>query len=372
MAGRIKNTLLWISLILISMLIHLSVSWKAADQFITGSASSSSSNAEEFEEVVIELSNTQVVPEEPEQLLFEQPIEFEPPELLMSSQAATRAPDSASKALKAAAGGLSGAIGTVASAPQIPLTQGYGSAGFGAGTGNGLSNSSHQFAAYVESLRETGLDVVFVVDVTGSMGWVLLEVNQRIADIVDSVRSLVPVARFGVVAYRDFDDAEFVTRIQPLTFSLTKLTRFLNDLEAAGGGDWQEAIYAAMTTAVNDAGWRPDASRVVIIIGDAPPHDENYRSLLKRIENFVGNGGQVSSLDVSDDANPGLVEARVGRPVNRALYRGLPMTQFQAIADAGNGRAATLDGDVQITRQLLSLIMGGQFSAEMNLLFDGL
>ena len=46
------------------------------------------------------------------------------------------------------------------------------------------------------------------------------------------MRSLVPLARFGVVAYRDHDDPEFLTRQQPLTFSVVKLRRFLDALEA--------------------------------------------------------------------------------------------------------------------------------------------
>ena len=48
------------------------------------------------------------------------------------------------------------------------------------------------------------------------------------------------------------------------------------------------------------------------------------------------------------------------------------MLQYQRIAEAGGGTAATMDGDIRITRQLVSLIMGGQFSAEMSLLLEGL
>ena len=67
-----------------------------------------------------------------------------------------------------------------------------------------------------------------------------------------------------------------------------------------------------------------------------------------------------------------LIEAALGRPVNHALYRDKPMLQFQAIADAGNGLAATMDGDIIVARQLLSLVMGGEFSREMALLMESL
>jgi len=68
--------------------------------------------------------------------------------------------------------------------------------------------------------------VLFVVDATGSMGWVLDEVKTRILDITSTVRSLVPISRFGVLAYRDRGDPEFVTRMQNLTYSTLKLQAF--------------------------------------------------------------------------------------------------------------------------------------------------
>jgi hypothetical protein len=46
---------------------------------------------------------------------------------------------------------------------------GGGTAGFGVGIGNALGGSTNQFAAYIAGMRESGLDVVFVVDVSGSM-----------------------------------------------------------------------------------------------------------------------------------------------------------------------------------------------------------
>ena len=57
--------------------------------------------------------------------------------------------------------------------------------------------------------------------------------------------------------------------------------------------------------------------------------------------------------------------------MNRAFYTDKPMLDYQLMAEAGGGVAATLDGDIHITRQLVSLIMGGQFSHEMALLLEG-
>lgn len=368
MSRVVKGIFLGSGLLLLSLLLHLGLSWKVGERLAF------EPRDEQIDKSIVEIDLTvgAAQPEEEPALNFEASVELSPPEILMHSNALEMPPVSENLAHNAAAGGAALAHGRLPAVITAPLTGGAGRAGFGDQVGSGLGKSTHQFAAYVASLRETGLDVMFVVDVTGSMDWVVDEVNQRIVDIVDTVRSLVPIARFGVVAYRDFDDAEFVTRIQPLTFSLGKLSRFLNALEARGGGSWQEAISAALNRATKDAGWRVGARKVVILIGDAPPHEENFDKILGIARAMVQQGGQVSSLDVSHDSNPSLLEASLGRPVNRALYRNKPMLHFQAIADAGGGIAATMDGDIQIARQLLNLIMGGQFSTEMGLLLEGL
>jgi len=358
-----RRVVLWATLLLISALVHLLLSWQAGRELELG--------REPGDQQTVEITLADEASREPdrEPLLFEEPLEFEPPAVLVASTSDVPPPPSVDLAMVAAAGGSTESL-LAAPALETPvLTQGQGSAGFGSGIGTGLSQSSNRFAAYVKGLRETGLDVMFVIDATGSMDWAIDEVRTRIGDIVDSVRSLIPVARFGVVAYRDVDDPEFLTRTQPLTFSLAKLSRFLDALEARGGGSWQEAVTQGMEAAAN-ANWRPGAKRVVIVIGDAPPHEQDFDRLLALTRDLVLNGGQVSTLDVSNDSNPALIEASLGRKVNRALYRSKPMLQFQEVADAGNGVAATMDGDIVVARQLMSLVMGGQFSAEMSLLLE--
>ena len=360
-----RRPLVWGVLLAISALVHLLLSWQAGRGLDLPGRDRGENGVE------LTLAAEPVQEPEQETLLFEDPLEFEPPVVLVASTSPTPPPPAVDLAMVAAAGGRAESLLAPPVLEAAVFTEGQGTAGFGRGIGTGLSKSTNRFAAYVQGLRETGLDVIFVVDATGSMDWAIDEVRARIADIVDAVRSLVPVARFGVVAYRDYDDPEFLTRAQPLTFSLVKLSRFLTSLEAAGGGSWQEAITAGMEVAA-DANWRPGAKRVVVIIGDAPPHQDSFDRLLALTRDLVIQGGQVSTLDVSNDSNPALIEASLGRTVNRALYRNKPMLQFQAIADAGGGRAATMDGDIVVARQLVSLVMGGQFSAEMALLLEAL
>jgi hypothetical protein len=73
----------------------------------------------------------------------------------------------------------------------------------GAGGGGGFGISLGNFGRYVNELRGKGLDVVFVIDGTASMGDVLALVRRDLESLVSSIQGLVPIARIGFVVYRD-------------------------------------------------------------------------------------------------------------------------------------------------------------------------
>lgn len=359
----------WLLLLGCSLLIHGAISWQVGHELELPGPPEDSVEVK----VVLDVERPPPVlePPERERIEFEEEIEFQPPEVLIAPKAITPPPAKVELAFRASAGGQASEL--PAMLPAIaPQGEGGGTAGFSRGIGNGLGDSDNRFAAYVANLREGGLDVMFVVDATGSMRWVIDEVKTRIEDIVDTVRMLVPIARFGIVAYRDYDSPGFTTREQVLTFSMARLHRFLADLDAEGGGSMQEAVAAGVRVAVEEAGWRSSAKRLIILIGDAPPHERDFDALKARVQQFARDGGQITTLDVSHEANPALTEARVGREVNRVFFRDAPMTAFRIIASAGGGDAATLDGDVRLTRRLVVLIMGQQFASEMQALLEAL
>lgn len=375
-----RRAVLWIIFLAFSAVIHAIVSGRIGHQI---ERSAHAQPPPEEIEIAIQPPPQKIVERDPppeEQLEFEQELELDPPEILIAPKAVAPPPPDVTLALKAQAGGSGGDENTEG-APQIeiagglslgaiPGTGGSGFGGFKTGIGNGLGDGTSRFAAYIAGLREAGLDVVFVIDATGSMDWVIDEVKSRIEDIAQIVRSLVPIARFGFVAYRDEGDPEFVTRVQPLTFSTGKLNRYLSTLEAKGGGDWFEAIDAGLEDAIEESGWRMGARKLIIVVGDAPMRDGQLKRVVRLVENFQHTAGTVSTLDVSDQANPHLLEAKIGRKVSRDLYRNAPMKDFLVIGEAGRGDTATLDGDTKLTKRLIKLIMGDQFATEMQALLD--
>eukprot|EP00210_Caulerpa_lentillifera_P008504 g8112.t1 len=121
------------------------------------------------------------------------------------------------------------------------------------------------------------VDILFIVDCTSSMGQELkqlLAVLQGIQQLVkDSV--LLKRLKVGIIAYRDHDPEDedtFLLRTQDLTEDIEKVQRFLNGLEAEGGGDYPEAMEVAFAEAVEGIKWSLFSARFVLWIGDAPPH----------------------------------------------------------------------------------------------------
>lgn len=119
------------------------------------------------------------------------------------------------------------------------------------------------------------LDVVFLVDETGSMGAYIEQVKSRLLDIIDALRSapLCKSLRLGLVSYRDHppEDDTFVSRVVPLTADVASIREGVERMQARGGGDAPEAVTDGLYD-VARLEWRTRASRVVVWVGDAPPH----------------------------------------------------------------------------------------------------
>lgn len=120
------------------------------------------------------------------------------------------------------------------------------------------------------------VDVVFVIDTTSSMGPAIAEVKKRLQEFAaELARSdLRPTVAFGVVAYRDHppEDSSYVTQVHPLVESVAQAQKNIEALQAMGGGDGPEAILDGLHDALDTIKWREHAHKVILLVGDAPPH----------------------------------------------------------------------------------------------------
>jgi hypothetical protein len=232
--------------------------------------------------------------------------------------------------------------------------------------GGGLiSGVPQSFADYIEHLQKTGIDVVFAIDATGSMVWVHRTVRQRMAQLAEYVRGLVPLARFGIIAYRDYNDPDFVTRISQPSFDIQKARGFMSGIDALGGGDHPEAVTQALRDVEGAIGWRSGAQRVVIIIGDAPPHGRELGEAADIAERFKSRGGRLSLLDSRVEANRALLGR--GDPTGSGvdLIKKGVMPVFRRLARLGGGTAATLAAERQLMKTLALLIFDDRFHDEL-------
>ncbi|MCL2007678.1 MAG: VWA domain-containing protein [Treponema sp.] len=124
-------------------------------------------------------------------------------------------------------------------------------------------------------LQEAGnsLDIVICFDTTGSMGRYIDAVRRMLIPMLRRHLSRFPDFRIGLVLYRDYPPDIYITRIMPFTRDFFYFQRYLSAAVAWGGGDIPEAVYEALYDGADKFPWALD-SRLMILIGDAPPHPE--------------------------------------------------------------------------------------------------
>ncbi len=118
------------------------------------------------------------------------------------------------------------------------------------------------------------LDVLFLIDATGSMGDEIERLKANIVSVSEQIAELPgdPDVRFGMVVYRDRGD-EYVTRTFEFTSDVEAFTDGLADVVADGGGDTPESLGAGLDDALETPAWRADDTvKLVFLVADAAPH----------------------------------------------------------------------------------------------------
>jgi uncharacterized protein YegL len=119
------------------------------------------------------------------------------------------------------------------------------------------------------------LDVQFVVDTTGSMGGEIAKLQSTIQSIATRIKALPgsPAARFALVAYKDQQDSEYLTKKTDFTGNVTDFQTALNALSASGGGDLPEDLETAISEGLTGESWDTATPiRLSFLITDAAPH----------------------------------------------------------------------------------------------------
>lgn len=191
------------------------------------------------------------------------------------------------------------------------------------------------------------LDLAFAMDCTSSMRRYIDSAKENVEEILQRISSSgTSNIRFGLVEYRDHppQESSFVTQKHDFTPNLSTMKSWLNDCSAEGGGDTPEAVADALYDVLH-LSWRPDATKVCVLISDAPPHG------LEHSDNFpeCPNGHDPVCI-ASEMAKKGVVLYSVG-----CALSGNVMDFFMAIALRTGGQYMHLNN----ASNLIEVIIGG-------------
>lgn len=203
-------------------------------------------------------------------------------------------------------------------------------------------------------------EVNFVLDSTGSMSQTMTWIKGDIGRMMRALALVSQRPRMGVTLYRDFasgmakedylvtasDDprasrygrsGNYVVKIAPMMVNADRLAKAIQSASAYGGGDTPEAVYEAIWAAVNKNTWARSGVKLIVLVGDAPPHAKSMDKLKKLAEQSAGKGFKFLCVKVSDAYRKATV---------RQEYAGKVCdleTSFNLIAQWGKGKAVALE-----------------------------
>lgn len=197
-----------------------------------------------------------------------------------------------------------------------------------------------------DALRPRDLDLMLVMDTTGSMREQIASLQSDLKVLVRVLAELSKRLRVGLVAYRDRGAAEaYETREFPLTLmtspAVARLESFVDALNADGGGDAPEAVDAGLAKALAQP-WSQDAVGVIVVIGDAPPHQEALSLTLRQAEGFAARSDLYRLSTIS-------------APGPAAAY-------FRSLAERGKGVSIT--GTTALLESILTSVLGDARTGE--------
>ena len=139
-----------------------------------------------------------------------------------------------------------------------------------------------------DTKKSSSVEVVFVLDTTGSMSGLISAAKEKIWSIANTLADAEnsPEIKIGFVGYRDKKDT-YVTKKIPLNRDLDYVYDQLMSFQASGGGDTPESVNQALNEAITSFDWSSSGYRTIFLVGDAPPHmdyqdDVKYKDSIKR------------------------------------------------------------------------------------------
>lgn len=202
-------------------------------------------------------------------------------------------------------------------------------------------------------------DVNFVLDSTGSMSYTMTWIRSDIARMMQALGLVSRRPRMGVTLYRDyvsgmrkedylvttgdtsspesrFGSHDYVVKLTPMMPDAARLAKAVRTASAYGGGDAPEAVYEALWAALNKNTWSRTGPKIVVLVGDAPPHAGTMDKIKALVEASAAKGFKFLCVKVTQGYRNAVVTQK---------YNGqtcdLEMS-FNLIAQWGKGKAIAI------------------------------
>lgn len=138
-----------------------------------------------------------------------------------------------------------------------------------------------QIRAVIRTGTGGSADIVIALDVTASMVPFFDEIRRRLVPAMREMAAGFDSVRVGMVFYKDYYD-DFLTKPVPFTSDFDELQRGINGIRVSGGVDIPEAVYEALHAGATQFQWESE-KRLMILIGDAPPHPRPRGKITKQM-----------------------------------------------------------------------------------------
>lgn len=133
----------------------------------------------------------------------------------------------------------------------------------------------------------TNMEVMFIVDSTGSMSDEMLFLQSEFTAIANEIGT--DNTSFSVNFYRDKGD-EYVTRCYDFSKDISEIQQILNSENANGGGDTPEAVAEILNETITEKQWGEDTVKLAFLIFDAPPHADTQETLINAVKTASEKG----------------------------------------------------------------------------------
>jgi hypothetical protein len=123
-------------------------------------------------------------------------------------------------------------------------------------------------ASAIDKTTSSPVDLVLVVDASGSMGQEITSVQNELTTLINNLSAEIPDLKIGICIYGWIKHSEYPAdssgNYLELTNEFNDLKELINSLYASGGTEpWGDAL-----SFINGWNWRETAQKLVIIVGD--------------------------------------------------------------------------------------------------------